>query len=203
MDRADHWRGVYATKRPDETSWHQAVPEPSLAALERLGVDRRASLIDVGGGASALAAELAALGWRDVSVLDISASALAAAKGGVGDMGEAIAWIDADILHWRPERSYDVWHDRALFHFLVEPAERAAYLEALRAGTSRDGLVILATFALDGPEQCSGLPVRRYDAPALAAELGADFTPVDNWRQAHVTPWGAEQSFQWAAFSRK
>ena len=203
MDPREHWQAVYAAKKPDEVSWYQPVPEPSLAAIERLGVDRRASLIDVGGGASALAGELTALGWGDVTVLDISAGALADTKGRLGQTGEAIAWIDADIRDWRPPRRYDVWHDRALFHFLTQPQERAAYGEALRAGTHQGSLVILATFALDGPEQCSGLPVRRYDHDALAAELGEEFALVEAWRQAHVTPWGTEQSFQWVAFQRQ
>jgi hypothetical protein len=202
MDPREHWRAVYEAKRPDEVSWFQALPEPSLAALERHGIGAEASLIDVGGGASGLAGELAALGWRDVTVLDIAASAIGEAKGRLVDTSEAIIWIDADILHWRPSRTFDVWHDRALFHFLTEPAERELYLGALRAGTHDDSLVILATFALDGPEQCSGLPVRRYDAEAMAAELGEEFTLVEAWRQAHVTPWGAEQRFQWAAFRR-
>jgi len=196
MNPRNHWRAVYEAKRPEEVSWYQAVPEPSLAALERFGMGPDESLIDVGGGASALAGELAALGWRDITVLDIAASA-------IGDKSEAITWIDADIRHWRPDRTYDVWHDRALFHFLTEPADRANYTEALRAGAHKDSLVILATFALDGPEKCSDLPVRRYDAEAIMAELGDEFALVEAWRQAHVTPWGAEQSFQWAAFNRR
>lgn len=202
MTADKHWRRVYEAKRPDQVSWHEPVPEPSLDALDRMEIGPEASLIDVGGGASALAGALAGRGWRDVTVLDIAAPALAAAKAGLGDSGDTIEWIACDLLDWRPERTFDAWHDRALFHFLTEPAERARYVEALRAATHRGSVAIIATFALDGPEQCSGLPVRRYDADALAGELGEGFEPIEAWRQAHVTPWGDTQSFQWCAFRR-
>ena len=198
MDAREHWRAVYAAKRPEQLSWHQPLPEASLQALERLGVRPEASLIDVGGGSSALAAELATRGWRDVTVLDIAGSAI-----GTGNAGAAVRRIEADILDWRPDRTYDVWHDRALYHFLVDPGDRAIYIEALKDATQAGSVAIIAAFALDGPETCSGLPVRRYDAEGLAAELGAAFAPVEAWTQAHVTPWGATQSFQWCTFSRR
>jgi 2-polyprenyl-3-methyl-5-hydroxy-6-metoxy-1,4-benzoquinol methylase len=203
MEPRDHWQAVYRAKRPEAVSWYQATPEPSLAALKRFKVDHAAALIDIGGGASALAGELVALGWPDVTVLDISDAAIAEARGHLGEKGELVTWIDADIRHWQPDRAYDVWHDRAMFHFLTGPEERAGYGRALRAGTRPGSLVILATFALDGPEQCSGLPVRRYDGDAMAAALGAEFALVEAWRQAHVTPWGTEQAFQWGAFTRR
>jgi hypothetical protein len=199
MDAREHWRAVYAAKRPDELSWHEPLPEPSLQALDRLGIGPESSLIDVGGGASALAAELAARGWRDLTVLDIAASAPTDA----GDAGAAIRWIEADILRWQPDRAYDVWHDRALFHFLDQPAERRLYVDALEAGTQAGSVAIIAAFALDGPEACSGLPVHRYDAEGMAAEIGEAFAPIEAWTQAHVTPWGAAQSFQWGSFSRR
>ncbi len=203
MERREHWQAVYEARKPDELSWYQPVPEPSLDALDRLGIGPEASLIDVGGGASALAGELVVRGWRDVTVLDIAASAIAAATNEQSDTGESVRWIDADILAWRPDRTYDVWHDRALFHFLTDPIERVHYIEALKEGTHGGSVAIIAAFALDGPEQCSGLAVRRYDAETLAAELGEGFFPIEAWRQAHVTPWGAAQSFQWCAFSRR
>jgi SAM-dependent methyltransferase len=202
MHADDHWQRVYEAKRPEEVSWYQPVPEPSLDALDRLGIGPEASLIDVGGGASALAGELAERGWRDVTVLDIAASAIAAAKDEPGHDGGPVRWIEADILGWRPDRTYDIWHDRALFHFLTEPAQRAHYVRALTAATHAGSLAIIATFALDGPEQCSGLPVQRHDAETLRAALGEGFSPVEAWRQAHVTPWGATQSFQWCVFRR-
>lgn len=203
MDAREHWQAVYEAKRPEDVSWYQPVPEPSLEALARLGIGPEASLIDVGGGASSLADELVARGWRDVTVLDIAASAIAEAKCRLGDMGKTVRWIEADVLDWRPDRTYDVWHDRAALHFLTQTGDRARYVEALRTGTHAGSLVIIATFAIDGPELCSGLPVRRYDAAMMAAELGPDFTLIEGWREAHVTPWGATQDFQWAAFSRR
>jgi hypothetical protein len=195
MHARDHWRAVYEARKPDEVSWHQPVPEPSLEALERLGIGPAASLIDVGGGASALAGALAGRGWQDVTVLDIAASAIAADAG-------PVRWIESDILAWRPDRTYDVWHDRALLHFLTKPAQRARYVETLNAATHGGSVAIIAAFALDGPELCSGLPVRRYDAETMAAELGEGFVRIESWRQAHVTPWGATQNFQWCAFRR-
>ncbi len=202
MRADDHWQRVYEAKRPEEVSWYQPVPEPSLDALDRLGIGPAASLIDVGGGASALAGELAERGWRDVTVLDIAASAFGTARGRLGEKSESVRWIESDILQWRPDRTYDLWHDRALFHFLTDPAERSRYVEVLRAATRAGSLVIIATFALDGPEQCSGLPVQRHDAESLRTALGEGFSPVEAWRQAHVTPWGATQSFQWCVFRR-
>src|SRR4029453_1776328 len=196
MEPRQHWQAVYEAKRPEEVSWYQPVPEPSLEALDRLRIGPDGALLDVGGGASALARELAARGWRDVTVLDIAASAIDVARNEIGDVGESVRWIEADILAWQPDRTYDVWHDRALFHFLSDPADRARYVEALRAGTHGGSVAIIAAFALDGPEKCSGLSVRRYDAETMSAELGSDFFLVEAWRQAHVTPWGAPQSFQ-------
>ena len=202
MDPREHWRAVYETKPPEEASWYQAEPEPSLAALERLRTLPSMSLIDVGAGASSLVDALLERGWSDLTLLDIADPALEATRQRLGVGAGKVAWEIADVRYWRPSRTFDIWHDRALFHFLTEPAERALYAEALRAGTHDSTLVILATFALDGPEQCSGLPVRRYDAEAMAAELSDGFALVDAWRQAHVTPWGATQSFQWGAFRR-
>lgn len=200
---ADHWRQVYTTKSPDAVSWYQPMPEPSLHALERLCVGRDAAFIDIGGGASLLVDELLARGFTDLTVLDIAAPALDASQQRLGTKADRVRWIVGDVTQFRPERHYGVWHDRAVFHFLTEPAQRAAYRAVLMAGTQQDALVIMATFAADGPERCSGLPVQRYDAHALAAELGPDFEPVEAWREEHRTPWGAPQAFQWCVFRRR
>lgn len=199
---AEHWRQVYETKSPDAVSWHQPVPEPSLRALQRLAVSPAAALIDIGAGASLLTDELLARGYTDLTVLDIAAPALDVSRKRLGPRAELVRWIVADITVFRPERRYDVWHDRAVFHFLTDPEQRKAYRQALLAGTAPEAFVIMATFAIDGPERCSGLPVRRYDAAGLAVELGPDFAPVDAWREEHVTPWGAPQAFQWCVFRR-
>ena len=193
---------MYEEKAPSAVSWHQAEPKPSLRALDRFGAGPSSSFIDVGGGASTLVDALVARGWRDVTVLDIAAPALDAAKARLGAEADKVHWEVADITEWRPSRHYDVWHDRAVFHFLTRPAQRQAYRRALVAGLSRGGLLIMATFALDGPEKCSGLPVQRYDPARLAIELGSDFRLLDGWREKHVTPWGSRQSFNWCSFRR-
>jgi 2-polyprenyl-3-methyl-5-hydroxy-6-metoxy-1,4-benzoquinol methylase len=200
--RQEHWSNVYQDKAPTAVSWYQETPKPSLRALDRLGASPSSSLIDVGGGASNLVDALLAQGWRDITVLDIAAPALESAKARLGPLSDKVQWEVADITHWQPRRLYDVWHDRAVFHFLTEPEQRIAYRRSLMKGLAPAGLVIVATFALDGPDKCSGLPVQRYDAPTLAKELGDDLTLVEDWREEHVTPWGAKQSFTWCAFRR-
>jgi 2-polyprenyl-3-methyl-5-hydroxy-6-metoxy-1,4-benzoquinol methylase len=199
-ERPDHWTRVYEEKSPSDVSWYQAEPEPSLRALDRFGAQPSLSLIDIGGGASNLVDTLLSRGWQDVTVLDIAAPALEAAKDRLGPEAAKVRWEVADITDWRPSHRYDVWHDRAVFHFLTEPKQRDAYRSALTAGVVAGGLVIMATFALDGPERCSGLPVERYDAERLASELGQSLQLLESWREEHVTPWGAKQSFNWCAF---
>lgn len=201
-DRHDHWSKVYQDKAPDTVSWYQEAPEPSLHALERFGASPSSSLIDVGGGASNLIDALLAQGWRDLTVLDIAASALDAAKIRLGKLADKVQWEVADITDWQPHRQYDVWHDRAVFHFLTEPDEREAYRRSLHAALAPAGLVLMATFALDGPVKCSGLPVQRYDTESLAEEMSDHLLLAEAWREEHVTPWGAVQSFNWCAFRR-
>lgn len=198
--RDEHWARVYREKAPDSVSWYQAEPEPSLQALDRLGAGPAASIIDVGGGASNLVDALLERGWRDVTVLDIAAPALEAAQSRLGPEAGKVHWEVSDVTEWRPMRKFDIWHDRAVFHFLTEPAQRKAYRLTLLESLSQGGLVIMATFALDGPEKCSGLPVQRYDPASLALELGSPFKLIESWREEHVTPWGSVQAFNWCAF---
>ena len=202
MDPREHWRSVYQAKRPDEVSWYQASPEPSLAALDRIGATPASSLVDIGAGASRLADALLDRGWNDVTLIDIAEPALEATRVRLGDRAGQVRWQVADIRHWRPDRSFDVWHDRAVFHFLTSADDRRLYKRALLEGTHPGSHVIIATFALDGPEQCSGLPVQRYDATSLADEFGDGFELVDSWPETHRTPWDAGQSFQWVIFER-
>jgi 2-polyprenyl-3-methyl-5-hydroxy-6-metoxy-1,4-benzoquinol methylase len=202
MDPREHWRSVYRSKRPGEVSWYQSSPAPSLDALDRIGAPATASLVDIGAGASVLADTLLDRGWSDVTLVDIAEPALEETRLRLGGRAAKVRWDIADIRHWRPGRAFDIWHDRAVLHFLIEAADRAGYRRALLEGTRPGSHVIIAAFALDGPEQCSGLPVRRYDPAAIATELGADFEPLDDWREIHLTPWGAEQRFQWALFKR-
>jgi SAM-dependent methyltransferase len=199
-EREHHWHDVYTDKQPEDVSWYQATPAPSLAALDRFAVRASQSLIDIGGGASNLVDALLARGWEDVTVLDIAAPALAAAQARLGERAADVTWQVADITAWLPARRYDIWHDRAVFHFLTAPGQRDAYVRALGAGLAEGGLAIIATFALDGPEKCSGLPVERYDAQKLAQTLGPKFHLEASWREEHKTPWGAAQVFTWCVF---
>lgn len=200
--REQHWDSVYRQKPPERLSWHQDAPGPSLDALLRFGAGPDHSIIDVGGGISALVDALLERNWRNVTVLDISQAALQAAQARLGERANAVHWVVADITAWVPPARYDVWHDRAVFHFLTEPAQRAAYVDAMELGLKQGGLLIMATFALDGPEKCSGLPVERYDAETLSRELGPNVRLLDSWRAEHTTPWGDPQAFQWCVFRR-
>jgi SAM-dependent methyltransferase len=201
-ERREHWRRVYTDKQPDAVSWYQATPAPSLAALDRFGAAPSQSLIDIGGGASTLVDALLERGWRDVTVLDIAAPALAAAQARLGERAAGVTWEVADITTWQPPRSWDVWHDRAVFHFLTDPAQRHAYIGALEAGLVAGGLAIFATFAPGGPEKCSGLVVERYDADKLARTLGPGFHLEASWAEQHLTPWDSAQAFTWCVFRR-
>lgn len=201
-EQQEHWDEVYRTKAPDKVSWYQPSPEASLQILDRFGIPASASLIDVGGGASMLVDGLVERGWSDLTVLDIAAPALDTARARLGPVSQNVTWMIADITQWAPDRTFDVWHDRAVFHFLIEAEQREAYRRALEIAVAPGGLVIIATFAPDGPERCSGLPVRRYDAAALAAELGPAFALADSWREQHTTPAGGVQAFNWCVFRR-
>lgn len=198
--RANHWRKVYTDKQPEDVSWFQAAPNQSLHALDLLGAHPAQSLIDIGGGASTLVDALLARGWRDLTVLDIASPGLAAAQARLGEASADVTWMVADITDWQPPHRYDIWHDRAVFHFLTEPEQRAAYIRAMGAALTGGGVAIIATFALDGPEKCSGLAVERYDADTLTRTLGPGFRLEASWRDDHLTPWSTPQAFTWCVF---
>jgi ubiquinone/menaquinone biosynthesis C-methylase UbiE len=196
MDRKAHWETIYQTKRPDQVSWFQREAGMSLAFIRRIAPDTRAATIDVGGGASTLIDGLLAAGYRELCVLDVSPSALAETQRRVGSTGAAVTWLTADVLQAElPPSGFDVWHDRAVFHFLIEASDRARYVAQARRAVRPGGHVLVAAFADDGPTQCSGLPVVRYTAGALHQEFGADFRLVESAREEHVTPSGAKQAF--------
>ncbi len=202
LDRQSHWQNVYRTKGEGEVSWSQPSPEPSLGLIETFAPGRDASIIDIGGGTSRLVDGLHARGYRHLSVLDLSEAALQSAQDRLGADAAFVQWIAADATKWQPPKAFDIWHDRAAFHFLVDPRDREAYLARLRKGVKEGGHAIIATFALDGPEKCSGLPVQRYDHVALGKTLGPEFALMHHQPHHHVTPWGAVQSFQFSVFRR-
>ena len=202
-DRQTHWQNVYLTKGEQQVSWTQHDPEPSLSLIEKFATGRDASIIDIGGGASRLVDVLRRRGYDAITVLDLSQAALDAAKQRLGPDSARVQWIAADITQWQPHAAFDIWHDRAAFHFLVEENDRAAYLDRLRRGVKTGGYAIIATFALDGPERCSGLPVQRYDPESLSKALGATFELIEHQRHRHTTPWGAVQSFQFSVLRRR
>lgn len=197
-ERVSHWERVYREKDDTQLSWHQDDPSISLELCDIAGVHSGSSAIDIGGGTSRLAARLIERGLSDVSVLDVSEAALDRSRRDLGPVGDQIKWIAADVTTWTPSRSYDLWHDRAVFHFLVDEDDRLAYIDRLRRCLRPGGHAIIATFALDGPENCSGLPIVRYDPQRLSAVLGDAFTLVAERRHMHPTPWGSPQSFQFS-----
>lgn len=203
-DPVAHWERVY--RGGGAHSWDQPEPSVSLWLLEEAGVRPEASVIDVGGGDGALAAGLLARGFGDVTVLDISEQGLAGGRRRVGAASERVTWIVADLRTWRPPRTYDCWHDRAVFHFFVDPADRGAYGRGLRDATAAGALAVVGTFAADGPQRCSGLPVARYDADELGARLseasGVDWRLVGAARETHSTPSGVLQPFTWVVLRR-
>lgn len=194
-ERRDHWEGVYSSKQPHEVSWYQPVPARSLELIRATGIPLDAPVIDVGGGASTLVDHLLAAGYGDLTVLDIAPAALAAARQRLGPHGGAVAWVAADVTVWQPPRQYRLWHDRAVFHFLTDAADRARYLAVLEAALAPGGDLVLATFGPDGPTRCSGLPVERYSAEELSRVLGPAYALRHQLLDTHETPSRGRQQF--------
>jgi SAM-dependent methyltransferase len=197
---SEHWQGVYRDRSSLEVSWYEREPAMSLRLLDAAGLTEQTSVIDVGGGASLLVDRLVERGVADVTVLDIAEPALTVSRNRLGPAGERVAWIADDLLAWQPSRRYDLWHDRAVFHFLTDPADRAAYAAVLGAALSLGGRAVVATFAPDGPQFCSGLPVARYGPADLAKELGLRLLREE--REEHLTPAGVLQPFTWTVLAR-
>ncbi len=196
MHTKTHWEDVYETKSSTEVSWYQDHSALSLRMIVGTGIGGSAGIIDVGGGASTLAADLLAKGIRDITVLDISGSALRAAQEQMGAQANLVTWLEADITSVDlPKHRYDVWHDRAVFHFLTRAEDRARYVRAVHEAVKPGGHVIVATFAPDGPTHCSGLTVMRYASEELHEEFGPAFDLVQSAHEVHRTPLGTEQSF--------
>lgn len=196
MQPKHHWETVYETKAPAEVSWFQEHAELSLKLIQDAHIPKTAEIIDVGGGASVLVDDLLAHGYENVTVLDISGAALATARARLGDKGGKVHWLESDILSAElPLHGYDVWHDRAVFHFLTAPEDRQAYVDLVLRAVKPGGLVLVATFAEDGPAECSGLPVMRYSADELHSEFGEPFLLLGHEKESHKTPAGKEQQF--------
>lgn len=203
MDRKAHWEETYSTNAANELGWYQAHPTTSLRLIESTGVVKTASIIDVGGGDSTLADFLLDQGFEHVTVLDISSAALERAKARLGDRARLVTWIEADVTGFRSSKRYDVWHDRAVFHFLVDAEDRRRYIQTMNGAVSANGHVIIATFALDAPPKCSGLDVVRYSPESLSAEVGQAFELVETLDEVHVTPAGTKQRFIYCRLTRR
>ncbi len=199
-----HWDQIYASKTETAVSWYQRQPTYSLALISAAVPRLSASILDVGGAAARLVDELLALEYEDITVLDVSSVALAHTRERLGRRAEnTVSWIRADITDWVPYRTWDVWHDRAVFHFLIAPEDQDAYITTLIAATEPDSTVVMSAFALDGPACCSGLPVQRYSPITLAARLGSQFVRVSETSEKHLTPSGDTQNFMYAVFRRQ
>jgi 2-polyprenyl-3-methyl-5-hydroxy-6-metoxy-1,4-benzoquinol methylase len=196
MDPRAHWQTVYKTRKPTEVSWYQPAARVSLSLIRRVAPDRSAAIIDVGGGASTLVDGLLADGYSSVTVLDVSSAALAEASERLGGDAARVTWLEANVFDaGLPASAYDVWHDRAVFHFLTEAGDRGRYVEQVRRSVKLGGYVMVATFASDGPTKCSGLEVARYAPEELHGEFGSDFQLVESAREEHHTPTGVVQPF--------
>jgi SAM-dependent methyltransferase len=201
-DRKTHWEHVYSTKAETGVSWYQGEPRLSLELIGAVASVEGGRIIDVGGGSSVLVDRLLDLQFGEIAVLDISETALGKAKARLGERAERVRWVVADVTEAPELGAFDVWHDRAVFHFLTDPDDRRSYIELARKTVPEWGHLIIATFADDGPKQCSNLDVCRYNARSLASELGEDFSLIREARETHTTPSGSSQSFFYGVFKR-
>jgi len=201
MQNKEHWETVYATKEADSVSWFQEHAETSLSFIEKLNLEKSSPIIDVGGGASTLVDDLLIRGYSRLSVLDLSGAALETAKKRIGAKSAIVQWLEADVTKIKlPKHHFEVWHDRAVFHFLTRSEEREAYIQNVLGAVLPNGHIIISTFAEDGPTQCSGLPVMRYSAETLHAEFGKSFLLKEHLLENHSTPSGKTQQFLFCHF---
>lgn len=202
VDRAQHWEAVYASKPLTELSWYERDPVTSLRLIEEIASGSPVAVIDIGAGASSLVDHLLDHGFTDLTVLDLSGTALAGMRERLGERAWNVTFVQHDVLSWDVDHQYDLWHDRAVFHFLTEETARRRYREVTERAIRVGGSLVLATFAEDGPTQCSGLPVARYSAQALAEEFSEHFSLLWQEREEHVTPGGIVQPFTWVVLRR-
>ncbi|SFI63744.1 class I SAM-dependent methyltransferase [Celeribacter neptunius] len=202
MGDPQHWDRIYGEKDPRQVSWYQAEPRASLALIDRVGVPREAAIIDIGAGAGFLIDALLQRGFTNLTALDLSARALEALLDRIGPLAIHIETVATNVLGWTVPHPFALWHDRAAFHFLTEPSDRARYVARMTEALPSGAHAIIATFDLHGPERCSGLPVQRYSPQSLASELGEDFLLLSDIRETHETPSGLQQAFQYSLFQR-
>ena len=202
LDAKNHWEELYHSTSPGKVSWYQENPATSLDFIEKTGLPKEAPILDVGSGASTLVDQLLLRGYRNLALLDVSARALMLTRQRLGGKATDVAWHHGDVTRYSLPEQYSLWHDRAAFHFLVDPSDRRAYVTSLRQGLRPQGHLILATFAVGGPTRCSGLDVTQYDTQKITTELGQDFRLIETLEELHQTPAGVEQLFSYFWFTR-
>ncbi len=200
FNRKSHWESIYAKTIPTEVGWYQVEPAVSLELIASTGVGHADKIIDVGGGASVLVDKLLCQGFQDLTVLDVSSKALDYAKERLGSEAEAVKWIEADVTKFELPEKYDLWHDRAVFHFLTEENDRKKYVQNMEEALNPGGHVIIVAFSIDGPLKCSGLNVERYSPEKMKNELGDSFELVKATDEGHMTPGGKEQKYTYCYF---
>jgi SAM-dependent methyltransferase len=203
VDTKVHWEKIYNTRSPTAVSWYQTHPSISLKLIEATGIGKQQSIIDVGGGTSVLVDCLLEQGFQKLAVLDISPSALEIAKTRLGMRAENVEWYEMDIMEFQPPHQFELWHDRAVFHFLTNEGDRRKYLSVLKGALVRSGYLVMATFAKDGPKRCSGLDTIQYDIESMSAQLDDEFGLIEKLDETHLTPANKEQKFTYFLYKRK
>ena len=198
----EYWESIYQTKEPNEVSWYQEKPETSLNLISETGIEKNAKIIDVGAGASKLADNLLALGFRNITALDVSLNALNESKKKLGDRANNVKWIVSDLREFETNERYDLWHDRAVLHFLTEEEDIRRYKELVRTYLKPKGYVIVSTFSVNGPKKCSGLDVKQYSEDSMKT-LFTGFEHIKSFEEEHLTPWGSSQIFIWGVFRKR
>jgi len=198
----EYWESIYQTKEPNEVSWYQEKPETSLNLISETGIEKNAKIIDVGAGASKLADNLLALGFRNITALDVSLNALNESKKKLGDRANNVKWIVSDLREFETNERYDLWHDRAVLHFLTEEEDIKRYIELVRTYLKPKGYVIVSTFSVNGPKKCSGLDVKQYSEDSMKT-LFTGFEHIKSFEEEHLTPWGSSQIFIWGVFRKR
>ena len=201
-DAKEHWENIYQTKNTDEVSWYQEKPETSLNLISETSIEKNAKIIDVGAGASKLADNLLALGFRNITALDVSLNALNNSKKRLGDRANNVKWIVSDLREFKTNERYDLWHDRAVLHFLTEEEDIKRYIELVRTYLKPKGYVIVSTFSVNGPKKCSGLDVKQYSEDSMKT-LFTGFEHIKSFEEEHLTPWGSSQIFIWGVFRKR